>query len=182
MIDIQTILTYLTLISVPIGVFYHILTLWNAQKARQTQILLQLYQTMGNPENTRTLWEFLAMEWDDYDDFMDKYSPDVDQDHASRRQAFWNQYEGLGILVKNNVVDLDTVYRTRGPHVMMIWFKFESIIKRLRVDENKQIGVEYLQDFEYLAEKMIDIRTKKGLPLHTQWIHPTSELYKEYNP
>ena len=182
MIDLQTVLTYLTLISVPIGVFYHILTLWNAQKTRKTQILLQLYQTMSNPENNRLLWEFMALEWDDYEDFMLKYSPAADPDHASRRQAFWSQYDGLGMLVKNNVVDLNTVYRTRGSHIMMVWFKFESIIKRLRVDEEKQIGSEYLQDFEFLAERMIEIRKMKGLPIPTQQIHPTSELYKEYNP
>ena len=113
---------------------------------------------------------------------MSKYCPAADPDHASRRQAFWSQYDGLGMLVKNNVVDLNTVYRTRGSHIMMVWFKFESIIKRLRVDEEKQIGSEYLQDFEFLAERMIEIRKMKGLPIPTQQIHPTSELYKEYNP
>jgi hypothetical protein len=38
MIDIQTVLTYLTLISIPVGVFYHITTLRNAEKARSTQL------------------------------------------------------------------------------------------------------------------------------------------------
>ena len=181
MVDLQTLLTYLTLISVPIGVFYHILTLWNSQKARQTQILLQLYQTMSNPENTRVLWELLAMEWDDYDDFQVKHSPQVDPENASKRQALWNQYEGLGMLVKNNVVDLNTVYRTRGSHVLMVWYKFESIIKKLRVDEDKAIGDEYLKDFEFLANKMMEMRIRNNLPLPTQRIHPTSELYSKYN-
>jgi hypothetical protein len=108
MIEIQTLLTYLTLVSVPIGVFYHILTLWNSQKARQTQILLQLYQTMSNPENNQVMWELLALEWDDYNDFQEKHSPQVDPENASKRQALWNQYEGLGLLVKNKVVDLNT--------------------------------------------------------------------------
>ena len=120
------------------------------------------------------------MEWDNYDDFHEKYSPQTNPEQASRRQALWNQYDGLAMLVKNNVVDLNTVYRTRGSHVMMVWFKFESIIKKLRVDESKSIGSEYLNDFEFLANKMIEIRKKRGLPLYTQWIHPTSELYKEY--
>jgi hypothetical protein len=181
MIDIQSVLTYLTLISVPVGVFYHILTLWNAQKSRRTQILLELYQTMSNPENNRLLWEFLSMEWEDYDDFMEKYSPQTNPDHANKRQAFWSQYDGLGMLVKNNVVDIETVYRARGSHIIMIWFKFESIIRQLRVDEIKQIGEEYLMDLEFLAEKMIDIREKRGLPLPTQWLHPSSELYQQYN-
>jgi hypothetical protein len=35
MIDLQTVLTYLTLISVPVGVFYHIMTLRNTRKNQQ---------------------------------------------------------------------------------------------------------------------------------------------------
>jgi len=179
-VSIQTVLTYLTLISVPVGVFYHVLTLWNSQKARQTQILLQLYQSMSNPENQKRFWEFMSMSWDDYDDFMSRYSPDVDQDHAAQRQAFWNQYDGLGLLVKDNVVDLNTVYRTRGGIIINVWFKFETIIKGLRIDEEKEIGDEYMNDFEYLANEMIGIRKRKGLPLPLNQLHPTSTLYEQY--
>jgi len=57
MIDIQTVLTYLTLISVPVGVFYHIMTLNNTRKnqemqleTRQTQIFLNFFTEWRSKE------------------------------------------------------------------------------------------------------------------------------------
>ena len=43
MVDTQTVLTYLTLISVPVGVAYHILTLRNQSRTRQAQLFMQLF-------------------------------------------------------------------------------------------------------------------------------------------
>ena len=57
MTDLQTALTYLTLISVPVGVLYNIMTLNNqtrsqkhAQKSRQAQLYMQLYSFYDNKE------------------------------------------------------------------------------------------------------------------------------------
>jgi hypothetical protein len=57
MVDIQNVLTYLTLISVPVGVFYHIMTLNNTRKnqqlqleTRQTQLFMNLYETWRSPD------------------------------------------------------------------------------------------------------------------------------------
>lgn len=50
-VSLQTLLTYLTLISVPVGIFYYIMTLRNNSKnqrqtldTRQTNILMNLYK------------------------------------------------------------------------------------------------------------------------------------------
>jgi len=37
-VSLQTLLTYLTLISVPVGVFYHVMTLRNTQRNRKLQL------------------------------------------------------------------------------------------------------------------------------------------------
>jgi hypothetical protein len=49
-LTLQTLLTYLTLISVPVGVFYHIMTLRNTRRnqeltleTRQAQMFMQIY-------------------------------------------------------------------------------------------------------------------------------------------
>ena len=48
MIDLQTLLTYLTLISVPFGVFYHIMTLNNTRKNQQMQLETRQAQLFFN--------------------------------------------------------------------------------------------------------------------------------------
>jgi hypothetical protein len=42
---LQTVLTFVTLISVPVGVFYHIMTLRNQKQSRQASLFMQLYDT-----------------------------------------------------------------------------------------------------------------------------------------
>lgn len=60
MLDIQTVLTYLTLISVPVGIFYYIMTLNNTRKnqrqqleTRQTHLFMTLYETARSREFRR---------------------------------------------------------------------------------------------------------------------------------
>jgi hypothetical protein len=48
-VSIQTMLTYLTLISVPVGVFYHIMTLRNQSRTRQVQLFMQIYNRWTDP-------------------------------------------------------------------------------------------------------------------------------------
>ena len=59
MVDIQTVLTYLTLISVPVGVAYHIMTLNNTRKNQQMQLdtrQAQLYTTLWNQSFNNPEW------------------------------------------------------------------------------------------------------------------------------
>ena len=75
MIDLEQLLTYLTLISVPIGVFYHIMTLNNTRKnqqlqleTRQAQLFMQLYNRLEKDFVTSFL-NVMNWEWDSYEDF-----------------------------------------------------------------------------------------------------------------
>ena len=90
MIDLQTVLTYLTLISVPVGVFYHIMTLRNTQKTRelslkaqeqaletrQAQLLMDLYEAYRNPTFKKQFDHVLfRMDFEDWEDFNRKLDP-----------------------------------------------------------------------------------------------------------
>jgi hypothetical protein len=63
--SLQTLLTYLTLISVPIGVFYHIMMLRNSQKARQTEMLMRLHESKHDKEGLEAFFRVLSMDWED---------------------------------------------------------------------------------------------------------------------
>ena len=75
MIDLQTILTYLTLISVPVGVAYHIMTLNITRKNQQmqlenrkVQLYMQLLDRFASEENRLRSAKVLEMEFDGYSD------------------------------------------------------------------------------------------------------------------
>jgi len=111
----------LTLISVPIGVFYHIMTLRNAQrtreqslKAQELQVFLQIYNRMG-VNLSKAYFTILGWEWDGFDDFMDKYgeikNPEVWTSNASLLHNF---YQPIGLLVRQKMIDPKLVEVTRS--------------------------------------------------------------------
>jgi hypothetical protein len=67
------------------GFTYYVLTVRNTRvnqqqqlETRQAQLFMQIFQEFSSVENFKVLNEVMAMEWDDYDDFMSKYGGGVD--------------------------------------------------------------------------------------------------------
>ena len=75
MIELSTVRDLVAIFGVIAGFTYYVITVRNAQKTRQTQTLMQLYQTRYSPEGVKRLWAIMSMEWTDFDDWMKKYSP-----------------------------------------------------------------------------------------------------------
>ena len=184
MVDYQTISVVFTGLSVSLAAFYYISTLRNAQRSqqenletRQAQLFMQLYQRTITEEANRSWTEHMAMNWEDFDDYREKYGPSLnpDQTHTT---IIWSFYDGLGILVQDKMVDIDTVYRMMGNRIIMVWLKSETLVKRLRKEEIGP-GPDYVENFTYLANEMIRIRKQKGLPIPVHPIHPTSTLRQE---
>ena len=165
---LQTLLTYLTLISVPVGVFYHIMTLRNTRKnqelqleTRQAQFFMGTYQSLMTPEVQRLYMEVLEWEWTDFDDFAERYYKDP------TRKGEWisanMSFEILGIMLKENLMDLQLLfemeqYGTRGGTVL--WFKYEDVIREMRRREGNP---DLLKNFEYYVGEMYRLRELKGL-------------------
>lgn len=188
MVDYQTISIVFTGLSISIAAFYYISTLRNAQRnqqqqleARKLEMFMRLHQSKYDQKGLETIFTLMNQEWDNYEDYMRKYGgvtghPEV----AAALEAWLSYFDGIGLLVKEDMIDLDTVYDIAYSRILLLWFKFETIIKEFR---KPPWGLpDYGQNLEYLANEMIKIRKQKGLPLsYTNQIHPTSTLYNEFN-
>ncbi len=158
-VSLQTLLTYLTLISVPVGVFYHIMTLRNTRRnqqltleTRQTQLFIDIYKTWASKEFQRDLDVMLYIwEYDDFDDFMRKYGEEADIDAHS----IWDQnsmwLEGIGVLVRRGLIDPRLILglQSFSGTMLLTWKKFAPFILGFRERFSLQ---EYMQDFEYLND------------------------------
>ena len=174
MTDLETLLTYLTLISVPIGVFYHIMTLNNTRKnqkqqleTRQAQLLMQIYQRMSSPEYCSDWAKILNYEWDSFEDFELKYGSDGHPELFGRVASICRGFDGLGFLVKEGLLDVDKVYELLGLAVILQWEKFGEYIKQSRVHFNTH---NWMKGFEYIADQTYSIRSQRGetaIPLET---------------
>jgi hypothetical protein len=157
---LQTLLTFLTLISIPVGVIYHIMTLRNTRKnqelqleTRSLQLFMQLYQDMSSPENVKTWVEIMNWEWNDYDDWTRKYV-EKNQEAYAKRASVFRRYNTMGIFLRDNRIDSELLYDYVGTSVIGTWDKYG----RLRNDRP-----ELLQWFEYLADEMKKIRKNRGI-------------------
>lgn len=124
----------------------------------------------------------MSLDWENFDDYIEKYGPQNNLQTSSIMESQMSYLDGLGVLVKKKVIDLDTVYDITGRRVIMYWLKFETVIKGLHSAIGFGPGPDYCESFEYLANEMIRIRQRRGeaFPLH--YLHKTSTLNKELNP
>ncbi len=166
-ITLQTLLTYLTLISVPVGVFYHIMTLRNTRKnqdmqleTRQAQLFMQVYQEMSSPEFYRIYNELLHMEWEDWDDYYRKYGSDNNPEAFAVRNSLHYRLNGVGLLVKADLIDVDRVYDLMRTTILWQWNKWEDIILKARELYNVP---SYMEGFEFIAEEMVKESENRGV-------------------
>lgn len=110
-VSLQTVLTYLTLISIPVGVIYHILTLNNTRKnqemqleTRQAQLFMQMYNRFQDSVRGLDWSEIIFTKLSGLDEFFEKSKSD--ENFRLVTQAFFAFYEGLGVLVKEGYLSL----------------------------------------------------------------------------
>jgi len=136
-VSLQTALTYLTLVSIPVAVVYHILTLRNTARnqrqtldTRQTNILMNLYREWGTDEYQSASWTVIELEYEDIRDFEEKYGPPHELTEVTRDiyKLCWF-YNGLGVLVHRGLADIEMVNDLFGYIVIWMWEKVEPFIR-----------------------------------------------------
>jgi len=136
MIDLQTILTYLTLISIPIGVIYHIMTLNNTRKnqeltlksqqlateTRQAQLFMQIYGFYDNKEFLKDYGSISTKYvYKDPKDWWEKYSSEVDIEAFSSWLRVGRFFDGVGILLNRNLIEREIIYELLGDVIQGSW-------------------------------------------------------------
>lgn len=165
MIDLQAILTYLTLISVPVGVFYHIMTLNNTRKnqrlqleTRQAQLFMQLYQEFSSVGFVKQMNE-VRFRWSytedmDFDEWFASAEKSDEVDSLFSTVYF---FEGLGVLVKKGLIDAELVDDLMSAQIIGIWERLLPLTNNFRRTLGPQAGEWY----EYLYDEIKPIYLKQ---------------------
>jgi hypothetical protein len=178
-ITLPIVLQILQTAGILVGIFYYIMTLRNAEKARdltlksqehatetrQAQLFMQLYDKYSDPEFVKHQHAISKWEWTDYEDFLERYgnakNPDV-YIHFSQQARF---FEGVGVLVKRKFIDPAVVDDLMSGNVLDFWEKFgESFIKELQERNNYP---QFYEHVEYLYHVIKPIRDSQHPELKT---------------
>ena len=178
MIELSTIRDLVAIFGVIAGFSYYVLMVRNQSKERKIQNFMTLLERRRTPQTYRDSFQILQIEWKDYNDYIEKYDSSVDLENASLRNAIWAFYDGVGLSLKENMIDAETVYSLLGMQSLLVWFKWETVIKKIR---EGTLGDDWMENFEYLANRMIKMRQERGKKLPTELLHPTSTLQGKYS-
>ena len=134
------------------SLIYYANTIRNATKARQAQVYVQLWNKFNSPEFFKRYYDFLNREWDDYDDWVEKYGKHrvTDIGKFSEAVSLGTYFEGVGVLLKNGYIDIEPVVDLLGTTILGYWGKMGPLMKEFRVRNNNPRAYLYA---EYLYDK-----------------------------
>ena len=160
-VTLQSLLTYITLISVPVGVFYHIMTLRNTRKkqelqleTRQAQMFYGVYNRMSQADFIEAWNAFEDWEFKDYDEAVQTLYGKENRRYARTLGVY---FEGLGVLVRLGLVPIHYIAYFITNMTRTYWEKQATFIEEFRARENVPRAlseVEFLYDelMKYLEE------------------------------
>ena len=169
-ITYQMVLSTLQTAGILVGIFYYIMTLRNQQKnreqseeTRKIQLLLRMSENIAERSGAGVDYsEIMAMQWDNYDDFISKYGVENNPDSYRKRMRIWRQMDVNGLLVRDELIDARAIVDYIGYGQLFMWRKFKDIIEESRRrygDPQGYIG------FEYLAGELEKYRLSQGLEI-----------------
>ena len=114
------------------GLTYYFITVRNQHKTRKAQLLMGLYDTYRSPE-FRTQWsDVINQEWDNFDDFWEKYGRDTNSDAWVNWISVISYFHGIGVLLKKGLIDIDLVEELLVNIIFISWARMESNLKGFR--------------------------------------------------
>jgi hypothetical protein len=131
-VDITEISAVLAAAGVLVGVVYYILDIRHQARTRRTDLLVKItpWIDISSSELQQALIRTLKTEFKDYDDFVKKYG-DLHSEKPEQTAILTviNYLEGIGILVRRKLIDIDLVYDFWGPDITTIWEKLKPIVE-----------------------------------------------------
>ena len=144
MIDIQTISIAVASASVFAAAIYYMFRIRHEAKVRQTDLVMKLYSQFNSLEFQKMWHEVLNREARDWQDYNDKYG-------LVEFTAVGIFFEGIGILLKRNLINIELIDDMFTTDVKWTWERIKDLTLEYRKVRNQP---EIFEWFEYLYNEM----------------------------
>ena len=152
MIQIEYLALILTGIGIIVSILYYANVLRNADRTRQTQLFMQFYNAWLDTDFYTEMIEIAFLwEFEDYEDFMNKYWMTSNLEAFAKWGRAQNYLEGMGVLMKRGLLDPSLMDDLQSGYIITMWEKYEPIIYEIRVRMNQPQFGEF---FEYLYREI----------------------------
>ena len=154
MVDIYEISAVVAAVGVLVGVIYYILDMRHQSKVRETDLAIRMnpWMNVSGSELTDAIAKLWTTDFKDCDDFVRRYGPmPSDKPEHKALTLVLNYFEGIGMLLKRNLMGKDFAWDLFGSSYFLAWEKVKPIVEGMR----KQFGVpDAYSFFEYLYNEM----------------------------
>ena len=146
-----------------VGIIYYITIMRNAQRnqrlqleTRQTQLFMDIYQNTVTHEFQKAFRKIMITQWNSYDEFYrqnDYFDPNhPDPEFIESVNLIASYYEGMGVLIKENLFDIRMVALLMTGMTRSFWKKYAPYIDKWRED----LGFPRLwSETEYLYDELM---------------------------
>jgi hypothetical protein len=149
--DVSTISTIVTTVSIAIGVIFALLELRHLTETRKTEIIMKIYDRFGSRELVEAMSKVGTARFETLEDYRKKYG-------FTEVTEIAVLFEGLGVLLEQNLIDIEMVDRLFGPTLNSLWERMMPVIYAMRKGINEPF---FFSHFEYLIKTLSAYR-KKG--------------------
>jgi len=170
-ITYQMVLSTIQTAGILMGIVYYIFNMRNQQRTReltlkaqeqtletrQSQLFMNIYnQSYANPEFIKAVRKVHTTQWNDYEEWINLYdyhnlSP-ADPEFVDAFSHVAMFYEGLGVFVKERLIDIRLVALTMTNMTRSTW---EKIVPFIEEHRKKTSFPRFLSEFEYLYDELM---------------------------
>jgi hypothetical protein len=163
LLDIRDIIAIFGLFT---GFGYYVLNVRGTRKnqqlllqTRQAQLFMNIYNTYSSKQYQKDRERMLNIwEYNDFDDFFNKYGVDVNPEEHAIWDMFTSHFEGIGVLIKRGLIDSKLVYDLMYNSIILFWDKFELIL----LGNINPWGTKSYEDIEFLKDEMYRLKEQEN--------------------
>ena len=156
MVTIETLMNAIPALGVIVALVYYTLTIRNQNRTRQAQLFMNIYnQSFANQEWLDAHMKVMRTHWESYEEYMQKIdwnSDESDSEFIRAANLVYCFYEGLGVFVKEGLVDIRMIALTMTWMTRTLWEKIAPMIYESRKRMNYP---RMLSEFEYLYDELM---------------------------
>jgi hypothetical protein len=147
--EIQTVSIAVASAGVFIAAIYYTLQIRHQAKQRQTDMVMRLYATFGSTDFQKAYQKVANIEFENFADFRKKYVADIEVRATIYSVVIF--FEGIGVLVKRKLINMDLVDDLFTNPISQTWEKVAPIVKGMReLQKSPSVG----EWFEYVYNGM----------------------------
>ena len=151
---IQALREVVTIVGVIAGLSYYLMSVRNQNRARQAQLLMNIYNALTSSEVADHEYLLSTVEMKGIED----WNTIRENREAYRAFNFWLvYYEGIGVLVREGYVEIGLVAKLLSGNVVWFWERYGEGIINLRRDLN---WPRFSIELEYLHDKVVEYKER----------------------